>query len=84
MELYDSCCRMLCTALKHRKSETRQCIALLQDSVTVLLHCVETVNTKHAPGREIFEWEIQVCAGSLRRIYEEEVCLLTSSLSFDS
>ncbi|KAG6382246.1 hypothetical protein SASPL_158120 [Salvia splendens] len=64
--------------------ETRQCIALLQDSVTVLLHCVETVNTKHAPGREIFEWEIQVCAGSLRRIYEEEVCLLTSSLSFDS
>ncbi|XP_047940534.1 uncharacterized protein LOC125187916 isoform X2 [Salvia hispanica] len=74
MELYDYCCRMLCTALKHRKSETRQCIALLQDSVSVLLHCLETGNTNHAAGREMFAWEIQeavICAGSLRRIYEE-------------
>ncbi|KAL1554357.1 hypothetical protein AAHA92_14924 [Salvia divinorum] len=74
MELYDSCCRMLCTALKHRKSETRQCIALLQDSVSVLLHCLETVNTNHVAGKEIFAWEIQeavICASSLRRIYEE-------------
>ncbi|KAH6820286.1 hypothetical protein C2S53_014024 [Perilla frutescens var. hirtella] len=74
IELYDACCRMLCTALKHHKSETRQCIALLQDSVSVLLHCLETVNTNHIAGREFFAWEIQeavICASSLRRVYEE-------------
>lgn len=74
IELYDACCRMLCTALKHHKSETRRCIVLLQDSVSVLLHCLETANTDHVAGREFFAWETQeamICASSLRRIYEE-------------
>lgn len=74
IELYDACCRMLCTALKHHKSETRRCIVLLQDSVSVLLHCLETVNADHVAGREFFAWETQeamICASSLRRIYEE-------------
>ncbi|KAL8556229.1 hypothetical protein ACS0TY_003869 [Phlomoides rotata] len=74
VDLYAACCRMLCTALKHHKSETHQCIVLLEDSVSALLHCLETVNTDHAAGRDFFAWEVQeavICASSLRRVYEE-------------
>ncbi|KAK6159539.1 hypothetical protein DH2020_006853 [Rehmannia glutinosa] len=74
VELYAACCRMLCNALKHHKSETWQCIALLEDSVSVLLHCLEIVNIDHVAEREFFAWEVQEavkCAGSLRRVYEE-------------
>ncbi|KAI3446191.1 hypothetical protein Pfo_002856 [Paulownia fortunei] len=74
VELYAACCRMICNALKHHKSETRQCIALLQDSVSVLLHCLEIVNIDCLARREFFAWEVQEavkCASSLRRVYEE-------------
>ncbi|KAK4401477.1 hypothetical protein Sango_0888400 [Sesamum angolense] len=73
VELYAACCRMLCSALKHHKSETRQCMALLEDSVSVLLHCLEIVNIDRARG-EFFAWEVEEavkCASSLRRVYEE-------------
>ncbi|KAK4437698.1 hypothetical protein Salat_0103800 [Sesamum alatum] len=74
VELYTACCRMLCTALKHHKSETRLCMALLEDSVTVLLHCLEIVNNDRVARGEFFAWEVEEavnCAGSLRRVYEE-------------
>ncbi|GFP85951.1 hypothetical protein PHJA_000738900 [Phtheirospermum japonicum] len=74
VELYAACCRMLCNALKHHKSETRQCIALLEDSVSVLLHCLEVVNNDSVAGRELFAWKVREavkCASSLRRVYEE-------------
>lgn len=57
-------------------SETRQCMALLEDSISVLLHCLEIVNTNRVAGKEFFAWEVQeavICASSLRRVYEE-VC----------
>ncbi|GER50303.1 tRNA modification GTPase MnmE, partial [Striga asiatica] len=74
VELYAACCRMLCNALKHHKSETRQCIALLEDSVSVLLHCLEIVNKNDVGERKFFVWEVREavkCASSLRRVYEE-------------
>ncbi|XP_051127904.1 uncharacterized protein LOC127249233 [Andrographis paniculata] len=69
VEMYASCCRMLCTALKNHKSETQHCIAILQDSVAVLLHCLE-----NSSGIEFFSWTVQeavICAHNLRRVYEE-------------
>ncbi|KAL0365594.1 UNVERIFIED_CONTAM: hypothetical protein Sangu_0657000 [Sesamum angustifolium] len=74
VELYAACCRMLCSALKHHKSETRQCMALLEDSVSVLLHCLEIVDIDRVARGEFFAWEVEEavkCAGSLRRVYEE-------------
>ncbi|PIN12735.1 hypothetical protein CDL12_14653 [Handroanthus impetiginosus] len=74
VELYAACCHMLCSALKHHKSETRQCIALLEDSVSVLLHCLEIVKVDRVAGKESFALEVQEavkCASSLRRVYEE-------------
>ncbi|KAL3814075.1 hypothetical protein ACJIZ3_015343 [Penstemon smallii] len=74
IELYAGCCRLLCSALKHHKNETWHSLALLQDSVSVLLHCLEIVNTDPLARRDIFAWEVQEavkCASNLRRVYEE-------------
>ncbi|XP_010327418.1 uncharacterized protein [Solanum lycopersicum] len=73
IKLYAACCRMLCTVLKHHRSETRRCIALLEDSVGRLLNCLEMVCTSPVGG-DYFGWEVQVgvkCASFLRRVYEE-------------
>ncbi|KAK3028644.1 hypothetical protein RJ639_037824 [Escallonia herrerae] len=54
--------------------ESQQCIALLEDSVSVLLHCLETVDIDQAVGKGHPTWQVQggvKCACSLRRIYEE-------------
>ncbi|GAY65351.1 hypothetical protein CUMW_240420, partial [Citrus unshiu] len=45
INLFAACCRLLYTVLKHHKSESERCIALLEESVRVLLHCLETVDT---------------------------------------
>ncbi|KAL3621312.1 hypothetical protein CASFOL_036224 [Castilleja foliolosa] len=74
VELYVACCRMLCNSLKHHKSETWLCIALFEDSVSVLLHCLEVVHNNGASGVELFAWKVKEavkCASSLRRVYEE-------------
>ncbi|KAL2477007.1 Nucleolar 27S pre-rRNA proCES [Forsythia ovata] len=74
MELYNACCRLLCTVLKHHKRETQQCLALLEDSVSVLLQCLEIVNIDSVTRKDYFAWEVQeavMCASSLRRVYEE-------------
>ncbi|CAK7329555.1 unnamed protein product [Dovyalis caffra] len=74
VELYAACCRLLYTVLKHHKSESEQCIALLQVSERALLHCLEMVGVDLSVRKGYFSWEVQEgvkCAHSLRRIYEE-------------
>ncbi|KAF8012548.1 hypothetical protein BT93_I0650 [Corymbia citriodora subsp. variegata] len=74
VKLYATCCRLLCTVLKHHKSECERDIALLQDSTSVLLNCLETVNMDLMVRRGYLSWDVQEgvkCACSLRRIYEE-------------
>lgn len=65
------------------RSESRQSIALLQDSVSVLLHCLEIVNTDAVAGGHTLAWEVQEavkCAACLRRVYEEVLFYLLVSL----
>ncbi|XP_052193087.1 uncharacterized protein LOC127801749 isoform X2 [Diospyros lotus] len=74
IDLFAACCRLLSTVLKHHKSETEQCIVLLEDSISVLLHCLEMVDTATVVRKQYFAWEVQEavkCAAFLRRIYEE-------------
>lgn len=49
------------------------CIALLGESVNILLFCLETVNADYI-NKGVLAWEIQdaiKCATFLRRVYEE-------------
>ncbi|GKV20994.1 hypothetical protein SLEP1_g31029 [Rubroshorea leprosula] len=74
VNLFAACCRLLYTIVKHHKSECERCIAVLEESVSVLLHCLETKNAHLAVRRGCFSWELEEgvkCAGFLRRIYEE-------------
>ncbi|KAL6346517.1 hypothetical protein AAG906_000135 [Vitis piasezkii] len=54
IDLFAACCRLLNTVLKHHKSECEQCIALLEDSVCVLLRCLETVDADSVVRKVIF------------------------------
>nr|XP_029119321.1 uncharacterized protein LOC105041402 isoform X2 [Elaeis guineensis] len=74
IDLYASCCKLLCSTLKHQKREVERCIGLLGDSVNTLLNCLETVDAKLVNGKSYFTWELQEaikCASFLQRIYEE-------------
>ncbi|XP_021819976.1 uncharacterized protein LOC110761732 [Prunus avium] len=74
IDLFAACCRLLHNVLKHHKTECERCIAILQASVGVLLHCLETVDANAAVRKGFFSWEVEEgvkCAGCLRRIYEE-------------
>ncbi|KAK5842278.1 uncharacterized protein LOC108466921 [Gossypium arboreum] len=74
INLFAACCRLLYSILKHHKSECERCIAVLEESVSLLLHCLETVDADLVVQKGYFSWEIQEgvkCAGFLRRIYEE-------------
>ncbi|CAL0329340.1 unnamed protein product [Lupinus luteus] len=75
IDLFVACCQLLCTTIRHRPSECKQCIAHLQASVAVLLNCLETlVDNKLAGNKGGFSWEVEEgvkCACFLRRIYEE-------------
>ncbi|CAE6168397.1 unnamed protein product [Arabidopsis arenosa] len=71
VSLYAACCRLLYTAVKHHKSETEGSIATLQESVSALLHSLETAGKKLG---NCVSWEVEEgirCACFLRRIYEE-------------
>ncbi|CAI9299348.1 unnamed protein product [Lactuca saligna] len=73
IELYAACCRMLHTLLRHHKRESLQHIALLEASVSVLLHCLEMVNNDQTTLESVV-WGLQEgvkCGAFLRRIYEE-------------
>ncbi|CAN6688064.1 unnamed protein product [Malus baccata var. baccata] len=55
-------------------SECEWCVATLEASVRVLLHCLETVDADAVVKKGFFAWEVAEgvkCAGSLRRIHEE-------------
>ncbi|KAL4320201.1 hypothetical protein GQ457_18G017920 [Hibiscus cannabinus] len=74
VNLFAASCRLLYTVLKHHKSECERCIAVLEQSVSFLLHCLETVDADLVVRKGYFSWEVQEgqkCAGFLRRIYEE-------------
>ncbi|KAI3736344.1 hypothetical protein L6452_15883 [Arctium lappa] len=74
IELYAACCRMLYTFLRHHKRESLQHVALLQASVSVLLHCLEMVNDEQAVQKSSVVWGVHEgakCGAFLRRIYEE-------------
>ncbi|XP_047340991.1 uncharacterized protein LOC124944706 [Impatiens glandulifera] len=69
IDLFAACCRLLCTVVKHRTSDIVHNVALVGDSVSILLHCLEIPD-----GKGCFAWELQEgvkCAYFLRRIYEE-------------
>ncbi|CAH2077504.1 unnamed protein product [Thlaspi arvense] len=71
VSLYAACCRLLYTAVKHHKNETEGSIATLQESVSALLHCLETAGNNFG---KCVSWEVEEgirCACFLRRIYEE-------------
>ncbi|OAY51263.1 hypothetical protein MANES_05G200700v8 [Manihot esculenta] len=74
IELFAACCRLLYTTLKNHTSKSEQCIALLQQSSCVLLHCLETVGNDLTVRKGHFSWGVEEgvkCACSFRRIYEE-------------
>ncbi|CAN0910103.1 hypothetical protein LINGRAHAP2_LOCUS26115 [Linum grandiflorum] len=74
IDLYAACCRLLSTVLKYRRNESEPSVALLQESSSVLLHCLETVNTDSDDGKGYFSWNTDEgvkCACFFRRIYEE-------------
>ncbi|KAK1262392.1 hypothetical protein QJS04_geneDACA001136 [Acorus gramineus] len=74
VDLYVECCKLLCTTVRHQKKESGQCIALLEDSVRILLCCLERVDGYSSKRNDYFAWDILEsvkCASFLRRIYEE-------------
>ncbi|CDO96953.1 unnamed protein product [Coffea canephora] len=74
LDLYAACCRLLSSLVKHHGSETQRCAALLEHSVSILLHCLEMVNIDPIVRGGNFAWEVQEgvkCACCLRRVYEE-------------
>ncbi|XP_015893451.3 uncharacterized protein LOC107427580 [Ziziphus jujuba] len=74
LDLFAACCRLLYTVMKHHKSVCEQCIALLEASVLVLLHSLETMDADSVVRTGYFSWKVEEgvkCAYCLRRIYEE-------------
>ncbi|KAL0687323.1 hypothetical protein Bca4012_087000 [Brassica carinata] len=71
VSLYAACCRLIYTSVKHHPKKTERSIATLLESVSALLHCLETA------GNKVFKlapFEVEegiTCACFLRRIYEE-------------
>ncbi|CAM8923294.1 unnamed protein product [Rhodiola kirilowii] len=73
IDLYASSCRLLSTVIKHHKDVCSQSIAVLEDSVSVLLYCLETVSSDQLRAG-YYSWQVQEgvrCATFLRRVYEE-------------
>ncbi|XP_020202862.1 uncharacterized protein LOC109788528 isoform X2 [Cajanus cajan] len=73
VNLFVVCCQLLCTIIRNRPSECKQCVAHLGASVAVLLNCLETVlDNESLMNKGCFSSEEGVkCACFLRRIYEE-------------
>ncbi|XP_027356731.1 uncharacterized protein LOC113866038 [Abrus precatorius] len=73
VNLFVACCQLLCTTIRHRPSECKQCVAHLEASVAILLNCLETVlDNESMVNIGCFSSEEGVkCACFLRRIYEE-------------
>lgn len=55
-------------------SEIGRCVALLEDSVSILLSCLESTDSKMVNMAGYFAWDMEEalkCASFFRRIYEE-------------
>jgi len=55
-------------------SEIGHCVALLEDSVSILLSCLESTDSKMVNMAGYFAWNMEEalkCASFFRRIYEE-------------
>ncbi|KAI5383114.1 hypothetical protein KIW84_070500 [Lathyrus oleraceus] len=61
INLFVACCQILCTIIRHRPSECKQCVAHLKAFVTILLNCLETVleNNKSTVNEGWFCWEVE-------------------------
>lgn len=61
INLFVACCQLLCTIIRHRPSECKQCVAHLEASVTVLLNCLEIVleNNRSTVNEGWFCWEVE-------------------------
>ncbi|CAD6202536.1 unnamed protein product [Miscanthus lutarioriparius] len=74
VDIYVACCKLLCTTLRHQQREIGHCVALLEDSVSILLGCLESTDSKMVNMAGYFAWNMEEalkCASFFRRIYEE-------------
>lgn len=74
VDIYAACCKLLCTTIRHRQREIGRCVALLEDSVSILLSCLESTDSKIVNSAGYFAWntdETLKCASFFRRVYEE-------------
>uniref|UniRef100_A0A0D3FF47 Nucleolar 27S pre-rRNA processing Urb2/Npa2 C-terminal domain-containing protein n=1 Tax=Oryza barthii TaxID=65489 RepID=A0A0D3FF47_9ORYZ len=74
VDMYASCCKLLCTTIRHQQREVARCVAVLEDSVNILLSCLESPNPKMVSRAGYFSWNMEEsmkCASFFRRIYEE-------------
>lgn len=74
VDIYAACCKLLCTTLRHQQREIGRCVALLEDSVSILLSCLESTDSKMVNMAGYFAWNMEEalkCASFFRRIYEE-------------
>ncbi|KAL6649422.1 hypothetical protein ACP70R_013646 [Stipagrostis hirtigluma subsp. patula] len=74
VDIYAACCKLLCTTLRHQQREVGKCVALLEDSVSILLSCLESADSKMVNMAGYFAWNMDEaikCASFFRRIYEE-------------
>ncbi|CAL4921358.1 unnamed protein product [Urochloa decumbens] len=74
VDIYAACCKLVCTTLRHQQREIGRCVALLEDSVNILLSCLESTDSKMVNMAGYFAWNMEEalkCASFFRRIYEE-------------
>ncbi|KAJ4872411.1 hypothetical protein Rs2_45922 [Raphanus sativus] len=71
VSMYAACCRLIYTSVKHHPKKTERSIATLLESVSALLHCLETAGNKVGKFATFEVEEGITCACFLRRIYEE-------------
>ncbi|XP_026451532.1 uncharacterized protein LOC113351821 [Papaver somniferum] len=74
VDLFAACCRLLSTVIRHHKGVTKMAVSILQDSVSVLLHCLETRDIELVSTKGFYTWGVQegrLCASFLCRVYEQ-------------
>ncbi|XP_026396024.1 uncharacterized protein LOC113290644 isoform X2 [Papaver somniferum] len=74
VDLFAACCRLLSTVIRLHSRATKMAVAILQDSVSVLLHCLETRDVELVYENGYSTWEVEegrLCASFLCRVYEQ-------------
>ncbi|KAJ7544799.1 hypothetical protein O6H91_09G093900 [Diphasiastrum complanatum] len=70
VHLYRACCKLLSALVRHRRRESGHCVALLGESISVLLYCLESGQNLPAVADWDFD-DVVECAHWLQRVYEE-------------